>query len=118
MARPGPRKVRAYSTEFKLTAVRLSQQPGLAVQAVAAALEIHPFLLSRWRRAVREGDLRGPTPGVEPVPAREIERLQQLEREHRLLQEEHALLKKVIRFCFARRPRSSPSSRPSAPITR
>jgi hypothetical protein len=36
MARPGLRKVRQYSLEFKLTAVRLSQQPGLQVQAVAA----------------------------------------------------------------------------------
>jgi len=32
-----PRKVHAYSREFKLTAVRLSQQPGIQVQAVAAA---------------------------------------------------------------------------------
>ena len=38
MARAGPRKVRAYSQEFKLTAVRLSQQPGIQVQAVAAGL--------------------------------------------------------------------------------
>ena len=44
MARAGPRKVRAYSLEFKLTAVRLSQQPGMQVQAVAAALDIHPFM--------------------------------------------------------------------------
>src|SRR3954451_24611602 len=117
MARPGPRKVRAYSDEFKLTAVRLSLQPGLAVQTVAAALEVHPFLLSRWRRAAREGRLRGPVPARAPVPTREIVRLQQLEREHRLLQEEHALLKKAIRFCFARRPRSSPSSRLSVPRT-
>lgn len=29
MARAGPRKIRAYSLEFKLTAVRLSQQPGI-----------------------------------------------------------------------------------------
>jgi hypothetical protein len=46
MARAGPRKVQAYSREFKLTAVRLSQQPGTEVQAVAAALDIHPFMLS------------------------------------------------------------------------
>ena len=38
MARPGLRKVREYSLEFKLTAVRLSQQPGIQVQGVAAAL--------------------------------------------------------------------------------
>lgn len=36
MARAGPRKVREDSLEFKLPAVRLSQQPGMQVQAVAA----------------------------------------------------------------------------------
>jgi transposase-like protein len=34
--------VRRYSDELKLTAVRLSQQSGMQVQTVAAALEIHP----------------------------------------------------------------------------
>lgn len=116
MARPGPRKVRAYSTEFKLTAIRLSQQPGMQVRAVAAALEVHPFLLSRWRRQAREGTLRGRAAAPEPAARRELKRLQELERAHRLLQEEHALLKKAIRFCFARKPRRLPSSRVSATV--
>ena len=59
MARAGPKKVQRYSLEFKLTAVRLSRQPGIEVQAVAAALDIHPFMLSRWRKQVRDGVLRG-----------------------------------------------------------
>jgi transposase len=42
--------VQKYSDEFKLTAVRLSQRPGLQVKSVAAALTIHPFMLSKWRR--------------------------------------------------------------------
>ena len=114
MARPGLRKVREYSLEFKLTAVRLSQQPGLEVQAVAAALDIHPFMLSKWRKQVREGVLRGPARAVRVPPLREIRRLQELERAHALLQEEHELLKKAIRFCSARRLPSSRSSRRSA----
>jgi len=118
MARPGPRKVREYSREFKLTAVRLSQQPGLQVRAVAAALDIHPFMLSKWRKDVRDGALRGPGRALRLVPVREIRRLQELERAHALLQEEHALLKKAIRFCSARRPTSSPSSLPSGDRTR
>jgi len=32
MPRSGPRKVGRYSDEFKLTAVRMSQQPGIHVQ--------------------------------------------------------------------------------------
>ena len=59
MARSGPRRLQAYSDEFKLTAVRLSRQPGLQVQAVAAALAIHPFMLSKWRKDVWDGVLRG-----------------------------------------------------------
>ena len=94
MARAGPRKVRAYSREFKLTAVRLSQQPGIQVQAVAAALDIHPFMLSKWRKQVRDGLLRGRGRDLKVPPPREIRRLQELERAHALLQEEHELLKK------------------------
>ena len=118
MPRSGPRKVRRYSDEFKLTAVRLSQQPGLQVQAVAAALEIHPFMLSKWRKDAREGRITGRARPMPPsAPKREIACLQELERAHALLQEEHDLLKKAIRFCSARRQRNSPSSTRSAPRT-
>jgi len=118
VARAGPRKVRAYSREFKLTAVRLSQQPGLEVQAVAAALDIHPFMLSKWRKQVRDGALRGKGRDLRVPPPREIRRLQELERAHALLQEEHELLKKVIRFCSVERKTSSRSSRRTRPATR
>ena len=47
MPRAGPRKVRQYSLEFKRKAVKLSHLKGVEVQAVADALEIHPFMLSR-----------------------------------------------------------------------
>ena len=115
MPRSGPRKVHRYSDEFKLTAVRLSQQPGIQVQTVAAALEIHPFMLSKWRKEVKDGRLRGRAPKAPPAgPAREIAQLQRLERQYAELKEEHDLLKKAIRFCSARRQTSSRSSRPSA----
>jgi len=118
MARAGPRKVRAYSREFKLTAVRLSRQPGLQVQAVAAALDIHPFMLSKWRKQVRDGVLRGKGRALTVPPQREIRRLQELERAHALLQEEHDLLTKVIRFCSVERRTASRSSRRSGRRTR
>ena len=118
MPRSGPRTVRRYSDEFKLAAVRLSQEPGIQVQTVAAALAIHPFMLSKWRKDAREGRLRGVAP---PPPtkqqARELARLQQLEQEYALLQEEHDLLKKAIRFCSARAATSSRSSRASSTRT-
>ena len=112
MGKPGLRKVHRYSVEFKLTAVRLSHLAGVEVQTVADALDIHPFMLSRWRKEVRDGVLKGRTRRVAlPArPAREIKQLQALRREHALLKEEHELLKKVIRFSSGRRRRSSRSS--------
>ena len=110
MPRAGPKKVQEYSAEFKLAAVRLSRQRGVQVQAVAAALDIHPFMLSRWRKAVRDGVLRGKRVTVKLPPPREIRRLQALERAHALLQEEHALLKKAIRFWATRKLTRSRSS--------
>ena len=96
----GTKKVHRYSVEFKLTAVKLSGMPGVQVQTVADALDIHPFMLSRWRKEARDGVLRGRA-------RRELKRLQVLERAHAILCEEHELLKKAIRFCSARRRRSS-----------
>jgi transposase len=118
MARAGPRKIREYSLEFKLTAVRLSEQPGIQVQAVAAALDIHPFMLSKWRKQVRDGVLRGKGRDLTVPPRREIQRLQELERAHALLQEEHELLRKAIRFCSVERQTSSRSSRRKRTRTR
>ena len=117
MPRAGPKKVQQYSQEFKLAAVRLSQQPGVQVQAVAVALDIHPFMLSRWRKEVREGKVRGPRGGGGKVPpVREIRRLQALEQAYARLQEEHTLLKKARRFWAARkRTRSRSSTRSGAP---
>ena len=56
-ARKGPKKVTRYSLELKRTAVRLSHAPGARVNDVAEALDIHPFMLSRWRKLAREGKL-------------------------------------------------------------
>ncbi len=111
MGRPiGPKKVHRYSVEFKLTAVKLSGMSGVEVQTVANALDIHPFMLSRWRKEARDGVLKGRARRVAVEKARrELKRLQVLEREHAMLQEEHELLKKAIRFCSARRRRSSRS---------
>lgn len=112
MARAGPRKTNRYGVEFKRVAVLLSQRPGVQVQAVAEALDIHPFMLSRWRKEFSEGRLRSGSRKPEQRAAkaplvREIRRLQELERAHQLLQEEHALLKKAIRFCSVRKPKRS-----------
>jgi len=59
MAAPvGPKKVHRYTIEFKIQAVRLSLHPEIQTQDVAHALDIHPFMLSKWKKDYREGKLR------------------------------------------------------------
>jgi transposase len=119
MARPiGPKKVHRYSDEFKTTALKLSHLARVQVQDVAGALDIHPFMLSRWRKEYREGRIpAGKQVRLQPKAVAELKRLRELERAHAILQEEHALLKKAIRFCAERRRRSSPSSTGTARST-
>ncbi len=81
-------------------------------------MDIHPFMLSKWRKQVRDGVLRGKGRDLRVPPPREVRRLQELERAHAFLQEEHELLKKAIRFCSDRSKTSSRSSRRSEARTR
>jgi len=39
-----------YTKSFKMAAVRLAEHPTFQTQDVALALEIHPFMLSRWKK--------------------------------------------------------------------
>jgi transposase len=107
----GPRKVRSYSKEFKSTAVRLSNVPGVQVQDVAEALLIHPTLLTRWRKESREGLIEhNGESKLDVEMASDLKRLRELEKEHARLKEEHELLKKAIRFCSERKQKSTRSS--------
>ena len=54
MAKPGPGKINSCGVEFKLRAVQLSNQSGVLVKDVAEFLSIHPFILSKWRKQVRD----------------------------------------------------------------
>lgn len=70
-----PNRSRKYSLEFKLKAVQLSSQPGVLIKDVAESLCIHPFMLSKWRKQVRDGQLVGDAPAIEPQEAAELRRL-------------------------------------------
>jgi transposase len=113
MGRPTqPKRVSQYSTEFKASAVKLSRLPGVQVQHVAQALDIHPFMLSRWRKDYREGRLRVKNRKIvlSPRLVAELRQLAELQWRYALLKQENELLKKAIRFCSQARRRSSPSS--------
>jgi len=111
VAKAGPRKVEKYGDRFKATAVKLSKLPGVSVQEVAASLDIHPFMLSLWRRQVRERVIVARASKLDVETTAELTRLRELERRYKVLKEEHELLKKVIRFASGRRRKSSSSSK-------
>jgi transposase len=121
-ARKGPKKVNRYSIEMKRTAVWLSSAPGARVMDVAEALDIHPFMLSRWRRLAREGVLvaapakkrksalskKAKTPSMV-----EMSKYAKLKRELELLRKEHEFLKTFDCFRASLKGKGSPSSRGS-----
>ena len=68
MARAGPRKIREYRLEFKWTAVRLSQQPGIQVAACISQFGHGPVaygerLRAQLRSIGRRGEDRRSAPG-------------------------------------------------------
>jgi transposase len=72
----------------------MSDQPGVLVKDVAESLDIHPFMLSKWRKQVRDGELVGKPPPIEPDAVAELRRLREIEKQFKRLQMEHDLLKK------------------------
>ena len=118
MPTPGPRTTYRYSRDFKATAVRLSQLPGVAVQDVAQSLYIHPFMLSRWRKQAREGLIMTKGVTLDQAVVAELKELRRVKKAYEQLKLEHELLKKAIAFTSGRKTRSSPSSSTSKARTR
>lgn len=110
MPKPGPRTTYKYSDEFKATAVKLSELPGVAIKDVADSLYIHPFMLSRWRKEAREGQIMTKGVEVNKEVAAELKALRQMKKDYERLKLEHELLKKAIAFTSERKAKSSPSS--------
>jgi transposase len=111
VAKAGPRKIARYGEKFKATAVKLSSLPGVLIQDVASALDIHPFMLSLWRKQLREGVIVARASKLDVETTAELRRLRELERRYKVLKEEHELLKKAIRFASGQKRKSSSSSK-------
>ena len=115
-----PKKTWSYTVEFKIKAVKLSHHPDIQVQAVAEALDIHPFMLSRWRKEYREGKLQGDNQrrlGVmrqrkAPSP-QQMSELALLRKENEKLKKENDLLKKWQRFLAEQHQNDIDSSGPT-----
>jgi len=110
MPKPGPRTTNKYSEEFKATAVKLSELPGVAIKDVAESLYIHPFMLSRWRKQAREGLIMTKDVDINKDVAAELKELRRMKKDYERLKLEHELLKKAIAFTSEQKVISSPSS--------
>ena len=113
-----PRKTWEYTTDFKVKAVKLSYQEGIQVKQVAEGLDIHPFMLSRWRKEYREGKLQGDGQkrvGVnkkkQKVTSRELTENARLKKENERLKKENDLLKKWQRYLAEQHQNDLDSSR-------
>ena len=96
-----PRKTWRYTNEFKAKAVELTYLEDIKIKDVAETLDIHPFMLSRWRKEYREGKIvadkksKVTSCGEE---TQEINRVKKLEKENARLRQENDLLKKWQRY--------------------
>ncbi len=89
-----------YNYQFKHTAVSISNHPSVQTQAVAEALSIHPFMLSRWKKQMRDGDLKDNY--QEARSTSELleanRKIKSLEKELKRVRTENAVLKKAERI--------------------
>lgn len=112
-----PRRTWHYLNEFKVKAVQLSLLEGVQVQEVAKTLDIHPFMLSRWRKEYREGkiiaDKRKKITHM-AKDKKELDRVKQLEKENARLRQENDLLKKWQRYLAETHQNDLDSSRDTA----
>jgi len=100
-----PKKTWFYPVDFKIKAVQLSLRDDVSSKDVAQALDIHPFMLSRWRKEYREGkfsikprynsnnELMATLPNK-----KELNKIKQLQKENERLKLENDLLKKWQRY--------------------
>lgn len=90
------RQNRRYAREFKIEAVRLSEEGDRSAADVARELGIHPNNLYKWRAQFAE-DGQEAFPG-KGKPGSSNEELQRLRRENMRLREEREILKKALVF--------------------
>ncbi len=100
-----PRKTWFYPVKFKIKAVKLSLRDDVMSKEVAEALDIHPLMLSRWRKEYKEGKFskvpryQSSNQIMSKLPTKsELNALQKLKKENERLKLENDLLKKWQRY--------------------
>ncbi|MDO6496959.1 transposase [Photobacterium sanguinicancri] len=105
------KKTPQYSLEFKLKAMQWSFETHRTVKSVAEALDIHPFMLSKWRKTykdevmqmVKNKDL------AKPKKLKQNDELESLKQRIAELEEENDILKKWQRYQVEQRRKGSDS---------
>lgn len=89
-----------YNYQFKHAAVCVSNHPYIQTQDVAEALSIHPFMLSRWKKQMRDGALKDNDQEARSISelTEAKKKIKQLERDLKRVRDENAILKKAERI--------------------
>ena len=89
-----------YNYQFKHTAVTITEHPNIQASDVAAALQIHPIMLYRWRGELREGQMEDNDQEARSINelTEAKKKIAQLERENKKLRSENTVLKKAERL--------------------
>ena len=113
-----PRKTWFYPVNFKIKAVELSLRDDVMSKDVAEALDIHPLMLSRWRKEYREGKFKNApryqsnNKTMSKLPTKkELDNIQKLKKENERLKQENDLLKKWQRYLAERHQSDLDSSK-------
>ena len=98
-------RVVEYSKEFKVKVVNLTELQGIQIKQICECLELHPFMVSRWRKQVRDGTLVSyPSGRVQmandksPPTKKELSQIEKLKKQNARLKKENILLKKWQRY--------------------
>ena len=101
-----------YSDEFKATAVLLSHLDDCSVKSVAESLDIHPVMLSNWRRMYQQGEIVSDKRKKiikKSKALKESEKVSTLLSEIDRLKKENEILKKWQRFLAEQRLKNTNS---------
>ena len=100
-----------YSLEFKLEAVRLSNESGKPVTQVARDLNLNPAFLYRWRDELhKDGAKAFPGKTGKSVKSSENTEIVRLRRELKRVTDERDILKKTLVFFAAEEAKNSNAS--------
>ena len=96
----GQEKHTYYNYQFKHTAVSVANHPDIRTQAVAEALNIHPFMLSRWKKELRDGVMENNDKQARSITElnEAKKKIKALEKEVKRLRSENTVLKKAERI--------------------